>query len=51
MVRFKVVQPASFCTLLVRPEVPAYLIGDETCAKSALSEAGCRIIVGTDPAL
>jgi hypothetical protein len=45
------VQPASFCTLLVRKKVAGCSKGDESCAKSALSLAGCRIIVGTDPAL
>jgi hypothetical protein len=45
------VRKASFCTLLVRKEVAGCSTDDESCAKSALSLAGCRIIVGTDPAL
>jgi hypothetical protein len=45
------VREACFCTLLVRQEIAGCSTGDESCAKSALSLAGCRIIVGTDPAL
>ena len=51
MVRIGLVRRPTFCTKSVQFGVSGYLMANESCAKSALSTAGCRIIVGTDPAL
>lgn len=51
VVRIGLVHSRPARTYLVRSGWWIRYAGHESCAKSAISEAGCRIIVGIDPAL
>lgn len=51
VVRIDLVHSRPERTFLVRSRWWIRYASHESCAKSAISEAGCRIIVGIDPAL